>query len=478
MRQVRSLMNRRLQRHRPIHSATLYTSSPTRRKTKHRPRAIRLHQASSPVPQKESTNLSRYQAPSSRSAVDSFLLYGRRRRLPRRGEAPLRRTAAPNHRSVSPTSLEVSRKTRPRQRPLNSYTSAAPRHPSRPAAVHPLRPRRQRLALHHATRLATIDASNSISCCRATSSIWTSCGSSAGVVCLTSIVRTCGDYCWATCRPNMTGENPCCSGSDKSTASCYSSITTFQTQTAAPRSRVHCARFSSTSHEQTPRSSCSRTSVFISVWSECCTRGQSAIPRAGTCKALMTCSRRSWSFSSPCQWTTRNTEICRLSRTSDWTKSKPTRTGASPSCSTASKTTTHLPSQGCSAWCSAWRSSCTAATRSSSSISSSARACNSCSFAFRWMNCLLMREVPLNAIIRLWDTYLCEDSGFEGFHVYVCAAILMTFGEKLKTLEFQDLVLFLQHLPTKDWNEDEIDPLLSRAFILQTYFADSPSHLS
>ncbi|KAJ0396357.1 hypothetical protein ATCC90586_002256 [Pythium insidiosum] len=99
-------------------------------------------------------------------------------------------------------------------------------------------------------------------------------------------------------------------------------------------------------------------------------------------------------------------------------------------------------------------------------------------FAFRWMNCLLMREVPLNAIIRLWDTYLCEDSGFEGFHVYVCAAILMTFGEKLKTLEFQDLVLFLQHLPTQDWNEDEIDPLLSRAFILQTYFADSPSHLS
>lgn len=99
-------------------------------------------------------------------------------------------------------------------------------------------------------------------------------------------------------------------------------------------------------------------------------------------------------------------------------------------------------------------------------------------FAFRWMNCLLMREVPLHAIVRLWDTYLCEDSGFESFHVYVCAAILMTFGEKLKALEFQDLVMFLQSLPTKDWAEDEIDPLLSRAFILQTYFADSPSHLT
>ncbi|POM66080.1 Hypothetical protein PHPALM_18116, partial [Phytophthora palmivora] len=99
-------------------------------------------------------------------------------------------------------------------------------------------------------------------------------------------------------------------------------------------------------------------------------------------------------------------------------------------------------------------------------------------FAFRWMNCLLMRELPLDGTVRIWDTYLCEDSGFESFHVYVCAAILMTFGEKLKTLEFQDLVIFLQNLPTKDWVENEIEPLLSRAFILQTYFADAPSHLT
>ncbi|KAI9991027.1 hypothetical protein PInf_018645 [Phytophthora infestans] len=99
-------------------------------------------------------------------------------------------------------------------------------------------------------------------------------------------------------------------------------------------------------------------------------------------------------------------------------------------------------------------------------------------FAFRWMNCLLMRELPLDGIVRIWDTYLCEDSGFESFHVYVCSAILMTFGENLKTLEFQDLVLFLQSLPTKDWVENEIEPLLSRAFILQTYFADAPSHLT
>lgn len=99
-------------------------------------------------------------------------------------------------------------------------------------------------------------------------------------------------------------------------------------------------------------------------------------------------------------------------------------------------------------------------------------------FAFRWMNCLLMREVPLSVILRLWDTYLSEDGGFERFHVYVCAAILMTFGEKLKTLSFQDLIMFLQALPTREWTEHDIEPLLSRAFILKSYFDDAPNHLA
>lgn len=27
-------------------------------------------------------------------------------------------------------------------------------------------------------------------------------------------------------------------------------------------------------------------------------------------------------------------------------------------------------------------------------------------FAFRWMNCLLMREMSVRNIVRMWDTYL------------------------------------------------------------------------
>lgn len=61
-------------------------------------------------------------------------------------------------------------------------------------------------------------------------------------------------------------------------------------------------------------------------------------------------------------------------------------------------------------------------------------------FAFRWMNCLLMRELPLRAVVRAWDTYLAEENGFESFHVYVSAALLCHFSSTLREMDFQTMV--------------------------------------
>lgn len=99
-------------------------------------------------------------------------------------------------------------------------------------------------------------------------------------------------------------------------------------------------------------------------------------------------------------------------------------------------------------------------------------------FAFRWMNCLLMRELTMCNIIRMWDTYFAEgtDSFFE-FHLYVCAAFLQRFGDDLKRMDFQELMIYIQDLPTKSWAEDEIKMLLSRAFVLKSQFHNSPMHL-
>ncbi|XP_022733906.1 GTPase-activating protein gyp1-like isoform X2 [Durio zibethinus] len=65
-------------------------------------------------------------------------------------------------------------------------------------------------------------------------------------------------------------------------------------------------------------------------------------------------------------------------------------------------------------------------------------------FAFRWFNCLLIRE---------WS-------------------------DKLQKLDFQELVMFLQHLPTHNWTYQELEMVLSRAYMWHSMFNSSPSHLA
>ncbi|KAI1462671.1 RabGAP/TBC [Annulohypoxylon moriforme] len=98
-------------------------------------------------------------------------------------------------------------------------------------------------------------------------------------------------------------------------------------------------------------------------------------------------------------------------------------------------------------------------------------------FSFRWMNCLLMREISVRNTIRMWDTYLAEEQGFSEFHLYVCAAFLVKWSPKLVKMDFQEIMMFLQALPTRDWTEKDIELLLSEAFIWQSLFKNSAAHL-
>ena len=136
-------------------------------------------------------------------------------------------------------------------------------------------------------------------------------------------------------------------------------------------------------------------------------------------------------------------------------------------------------------------------------------------FSFRWMNCLLMREISIGNTIRMWDTYMvrrpqyyvsqfailivisqAEEQGFSRFHLYVCAAFLVKWTDQLVKMDFQvrskmldahftgfsfivaqEIMMFLQALPTKNWTEKDIELLLSEAFIWQSLFQDSRAHL-
>lgn len=58
-------------------------------------------------------------------------------------------------------------------------------------------------------------------------------------------------------------------------------------------------------------------------------------------------------------------------------------------------------------------------------------------FSFRWVNCLLLREIPFHLGLRLWDTYLAEGPRMKEFLTYVLAAFLLTWEKDLKQMDFQ-----------------------------------------
>ncbi|ESN94115.1 hypothetical protein HELRODRAFT_121441, partial [Helobdella robusta] len=98
-------------------------------------------------------------------------------------------------------------------------------------------------------------------------------------------------------------------------------------------------------------------------------------------------------------------------------------------------------------------------------------------FTFRWMNNLLMRELPLRCIVRLWDTYLSEQDGFASFHLYVCAAFLTKFSTQLqRERDFHSLMMLLQNLPTQHWNDEEVTMILAEAYKLKFSFSGAPRH--
>ena len=55
----------------------------------------------------------------------------------------------------------------------------------------------------------------------------------------------------------------------------------------------------------------------------------------------------------------------------------------------------------------------------------------------RWVNCLLLREVPFPLAVRLWDTYVAEGGRMKEFLTYVLAAFLLCWAPQLRAMDFQ-----------------------------------------
>jgi len=89
-------------------------------------------------------------------------------------------------------------------------------------------------------------------------------------------------------------------------------------------------------------------------------------------------------------------------------------------------------------------------------------------FGFRWCFCLLLRDMPINIAIKLMDYYLTEEYSQDELCVYLILALLLRFSFKLKTLKREQIIIFLQNLPTSNWGDQDIQLLVSEAFTLKS----------
>ena len=90
-------------------------------------------------------------------------------------------------------------------------------------------------------------------------------------------------------------------------------------------------------------------------------------------------------------------------------------------------------------------------------------------FLFRWVNCFLIREFSLKNIIRIWDSFFSEDSSYNNFILCICTSLLINFSEELRTIDNdQNLIKFLQNIPTNDWNIENIEILLAKSYQIST----------
>lgn len=91
-------------------------------------------------------------------------------------------------------------------------------------------------------------------------------------------------------------------------------------------------------------------------------------------------------------------------------------------------------------------------------------------FGFRWILCLMLREFPVQLSIKLLDFYLTEDSPPGEFCVYLAATLFLKFSFKIKTLKKEQIVIYLQNLPTHNWGEQDVLLLVSEAFTIRNLY--------
>lgn len=70
---------------------------------------------------------------------------------------------------------------------------------------------------------------------------------------------------------------------------------------------------------------------------------------------------------------------------------------------------------------------------------------------FKWVTCLLLRQFTMQISLRLYDTYLSSDGSYFGLCLFIFCSIILKYSKKFKKMGFEEMMIFQQNMPTKEW---------------------------
>lgn len=89
---------------------------------------------------------------------------------------------------------------------------------------------------------------------------------------------------------------------------------------------------------------------------------------------------------------------------------------------------------------------------------------------FKWVTCLLLRQFTMKTCLRLYDTYLASEGSYFGLCLFIFASIILKYSKKFKKMGFEEMMIFQQNMPTKDWTEEDLATIIAEAYVYQSYF--------
>ena len=84
---------------------------------------------------------------------------------------------------------------------------------------------------------------------------------------------------------------------------------------------------------------------------------------------------------------------------------------------------------------------------------------------------MMLRAFSPNTGVRLFDTYIAYEGNFPDFMLFLLIAVIEKFAKQLLSMRFEELMTFLQNLPTKKWSPQHLDTIIAEAYTYQKIFS-------